>query len=126
MADTLARSRVLPKKKTKAGWSITTINWRKVPQYDFAAACIGLDEAGIRMELENDWTASSGRRVYPLFDRDTHVATEPFDFDPSRPLHCGWDLPVCPAFVPTQINAYGQWCVFPSISPPEDESIDVW
>jgi hypothetical protein len=78
------------------------------------------------MELEIDWTASKGRRVYGEAGRERHVALEPIPFDPDRPLRLAWDIPGTPACAIAQINAYKQVCLFPTISMPESYEEGVW
>lgn len=118
---------VLPLTRTKTGWHVLTIHYSAVPHYDFKDASRGFtSDEDIRRELEIDWTASSGKRVYSQFDRRFHVAIEPLPFDPKQTLYCGLDMPGTPAFVPTQLNAYGQWLIYPSLSPSEDETIGVY
>ncbi len=124
--ETSERARILSKRKTRIGWSVTTIPYTAVPDYDFEAASKGLDDAGRRMELEIDWTATLGRRVFPTFSRELHVSKEDLEFDPTLTLHAGWDMPGTPAFVPCQLNRYGQLLVFPSLCPPESDESGVW
>ncbi len=122
----MSAPRTLPKRRTKSGWAITSVHWSVVPGYDRVAAGRGMSEAEQRMEFEIDWTATRGKRVYPEASREVHVAKEPIPFDQTLPMHCGFDVPGTPAFVPAQVNAYGQLCLWPSLSPPEEESIGVW
>ncbi len=113
-------------RQTRDGWHILGVGWEVVPGYDFAAACVGMGENEIEMELKRNWSVTRGKAVYPEFNVDRHVAKQPLIFDPSRPLHCGFDWLGTPAFVPTQLNAHGQWLIFPSLSPPETESIAIY
>ena len=127
MSQTEAKERILPFRVTKSGWGIVTVHYSAIPGYDFEAACMGMTQEGIQQELEIDWHSSKGKRVYPEFGREHHVALEPLPFDPSRPLYCGWDWGMyAPAFVPTQMNALGQWLIFPSISPSESTALGVY
>lgn len=121
-----SRAEILPKRYTRAGWAITTIKWTSVPGYDYKEAARGLDEAGRRMELDCDWTATKGRRVFPEFSAEKHISLEPLEFDPDLPLHIGIDVPGTPAAVFTQVNSYGQWLILSSLSPPESKEIGVW
>ncbi len=115
-----------PPRVTADGWRVLTIHWSHIPGYDYEAACEGLSPEGIRRELEIDWNATEGLRVYPEFGRQKHVALEPLVPDPNQPFHCGWDWGGCPAFVITQLNAMGQWLIFPSCSPPEGLGIGTY
>lgn len=112
--------KVLPLWTTPDGWTILQVHYSAVPNYDFEAASQGLSDDGIRQELEIDWTATKGKRVYPTFGYQRHVSTEAISFNPREPLFCGWDVGDTPAFVPTQLNRYGQWCIFPGVHPTED------
>lgn len=119
--------RIAPKRHTRTGWAITKVHWSVVPNYDIASARRKLTtEADRQMELEIDWTASRGKRVYPEFNRQIHVAREKLEWIPELPLRTGWDLPGCPAFIPTQVNHHGQWCLYPPITQPESVSISVY
>lgn len=118
--------RLIPQRLTPDGWHIDTIHYSLVPDYDYDQACEGLTDEGIRRELEIDWSASEGKRVYPQFGRKTHVAVEPLKLDPNREVYCGWDFGGTPAFVVTQINVFGQWLIFPSVSPPEEMTVGIY
>lgn len=125
----MARS-VIPVRDLPTGWTIATLEGRHViPDYPYEAMAALLDEETRRQELDLDWTATSGKRVYPEFGR-LHEAVEPLPHDANRPLVCGWDLPGgnggTPAFVPSQLNAFGQWLIYPELVPDEDESIGLY
>lgn len=121
-----APQRILPLRITPDGWAVLTLHWSANEDYDYEAACQGQSEEDIRTELEIDWSATKGKRVYPQFSRQNHVATEALRFEPSRPLHIGWDWGKVPACCITQVNVYGQWLIFPSLSPPETASLGVY
>lgn len=106
--------RALPVWLTKQGWVMLRIHYSAIPDYDYEDACKGLSEAQIRQELECDWTATSHKRIFPEFG-DMHIADRPIRFDRTRPLVCGWDFGDTPAWVPTQLQATGQWAIFPPI-----------
>lgn len=116
----------LPVRETPDGWTVVSIHWSMVPGYDYAAACRGLTEEGIRQELEIDWSATKGKRVYPEYTARVHLALDPLPFDPNEILYCGWDFGGTPAFVPTQLNAFGQWLIFPPIAPLPDHTIGIY
>lgn len=102
---------------------------RDVPGYDPREVGRGLSDSARRREVEGDWSASFGKLVYPEFS-SIHVAQESLEFDPSRPLILGWDFggtPVTgtPACVPTQLNLYGQWLIYPGLVGPEDGTIGI-
>ncbi len=118
--------KVLPLWKTPDDWWILQIHYSAVPGYDFEAATQGLSEDGIRQEMEIDWTATKGKRVYPTFGFQRHVSLEPIPFNPREPLFCGWDFGNTPAFVPTQLNRYGQWCIYPGVHPTEDHVVGTY
>src|SRR5260221_11011426 len=109
---------------TPDGWCIGRIHWSIVPGYDYRAVCEGLSPQAIRQEVEIDWSASAGMRIYPEFG-PMHLADTELTYDPDRPLYCGWDFGShaggTPAWVPTQINSFGQWLIFPPIAPLEEE-----
>jgi hypothetical protein len=107
---------LLPLRRTPQAWTVLRISYEAVPDYDLAAICEGLTEEQIRQEIMIDWTASSDRRIFPAFG-EIHIAQAPLAFDPRRPLVCGWDvgLSQVPAFVPTQMNGFGQWLIFPPV-----------
>jgi hypothetical protein len=115
--------------ETADGWTIATVHWSLVPGYDYEAACEGLSPQAIRQEVEIDWQASGGLRVYPEYG-PFHLAAEPLEFDPERPLYCGWDFGAhaggTPAWVPSQINTFGQWLIFPPIAPLPEEPIGTY
>lgn len=120
-------SKVLPIRKNSAGWTIVTVPHTAVPGYDYEAACMGMTYEGIQREIHIDWSASLGKRVYPEFGRDHHIALDPLIFEPSRPLYCGWDFGLFhPAFVVTQVNALGQWLIFNAITPSEEQALGVY
>lgn len=118
--------RVLKSWQTDDGWWITRIHWSDVPGYDYPAACRGLSPESIQQELEIDWSANPGKRVYKEFGIQHHVSVRPLVFDPHLPLYCGWDFGGVPAFVPTQVNAFNQWLIFPSVSPGENSSTGIY
>lgn len=125
MSDSTESKRILPLRKTADGWFVLRIHHSAVPSYDYEAACKGLSEEGRQQELEINWNASTGKRVYPEFNYNTHVATEPIKWDGST-LYCGWDFGGCPAFVPSFINSYGQWCLLKPLAPLEDLAIGTY
>src|SRR5262245_34451563 len=85
-------SGVIPTRETPDGWTIATIHWSLVPGYDYESARAGLTDEAIRQELEIDWSASKGKRVYPEYSPRVHLAREPLTFDVHQPLYCGWDF----------------------------------
>lgn len=89
--------------------------------YDFEAACRGMAPEDIATELEISWTSAPGLRVYPQFRYEIHVASRPIRYEPSLPLVIGWDFGLSPACCISQVNALGQWCIFPSFHPEERE-----
>src|SRR6266567_4283291 len=119
-------ARVLGKRYNKDGWAITRIHYSVVPGYDYEAAAKGLSEEAKRAELEIDWTASKGKRVYPEFSPQLHRSLTDLPFNPAGICYCGWDFGGTPAFVLTQLNLFGQWLIFPSLSPLEDTSLGIY
>lgn len=117
---------LIPVKETPDGWTVATLHWSLVPGYDYQAACQGMTDEAIRMELELDWSASTGKRVYPEYSPKLHLAKEPLQFDPTQILYCGWDFGGTPAWVPTQLNAFGQWLIFTGVAPLEDTTIGIY
>lgn len=117
---------LVPRRHTSQGWCVVTVPWLIVPGYDLVDVCRGQPDEIIRREVCLDWTATTGKRVYPEFSPGLHVAQEPLDFYPDETLYVGWDLPGCPAAVITQMNPYGQWCVLSSVSPREEETVGVY
>lgn len=115
-----------PPRATADGWKVLTIHWSNVPGYDYETACEGLSPEGIARELEIDWNATEGLRVYPEFGRGKHVALEPLVPNPDETFYTGWDFGGCPAFVIMQFNAFGQLQLFPSCSPPEGLGIHIY
>jgi hypothetical protein len=120
------KSRVLPLRLLKSGWHVLTVHYSSVPGYDYAAASRGMTPEQKQQELEIDWSTVQGKRVYPEFGREHHVAVEALEFNPHRPLYCGWDFYGTPAFVPTQLNTYGQWLIFPPLAPSEENTIGIY
>lgn len=116
---------VVPRRKTVDGWTIVTIHYSLIPDYDYEEACKGLTGPQIEVELNINWNATGGKAVYPEFGRG-HIAATPLTFDPNSPLICGWDFGGSPGFVPTQINSAGQWLIFPSLSGPRNRSIGIY
>jgi len=116
---------LLPLRRTEQGWNILRVHYSVIPDYDFESACEGLSEEGIRQELEIDWSASSNKRVFPEFG-PIHIAARSLKFDPRRPLVMGWDFAKLPAWVTTQINEHGQWCLFPPLVGDEDSVIGIY
>lgn len=128
-AETLPGQHQVERKRTRDGWTVATLGWWLVPGYDYAKAGEGLSEEARRQEIDIDWTATSGKVVYPEYGRE-HQALDPLVFDPQRPLYCGWDFGAheggTPAWVPTQVNTFGQWLIFPPLAPTEDRSIGTY
>ncbi len=126
VATDLEEGRLLRLRKTIDDWFVLTVPWKVVPGYDYQAACKGMGENEIAMELDINWSVSKGKAVYPEFDVEAHVALSPLVYDPALPLHIGFDWLGTPACVISQLNIYGQWLIFPSLSPPESESIGIY
>lgn len=106
------------------GWNILRIPWDAVPDYDFEAVIQGLTDEMVRQEVLLDWTASVHKRVFPNFS-EIHIARDARDvkFDWKRPLVCGWDFGMYPAFVPTQLLPTGQWCIYPPLTAAPNDPI---
>lgn len=117
--------KLLPLWRTPDGWHILRIHHSAVPHYNYEQASQGLSLDGVERELELNWNTTVGKRVYPTFGDGHHVAKRSLPFNPRQPLYCGWDFGT-PAFVPSQINALGQWQLFPSLSPLEETTIGVY
>jgi hypothetical protein len=115
--------RILPRRDTSLGWSITEIGYEHVPGYDFEEAKRGLSPQSIQTELMRNWQASSGKLAYPEYNQAVHVSPTRLVYDPNRMLYVGIDMPGTPAAVITQIDAFDRWCILHNISPPEDETI---
>jgi hypothetical protein len=109
--------------KTRDGWCVCSVPYTCVPGYDLEAATAGLTRDAVEREILLNWAVVHGKKVWEEFAPQRHVAAEPLTLDPYRPIHCGWDWAWTgsPAFVPTQINAHGQWLIFPSLSPTPEE-----
>lgn len=103
-----------------------SIHWSLVPGYDYESARQGLTYEGIQRELEMDWDATEGKRVYPEFGRARHVSLEPLVADPEGTFYLGWDMPGHPACVISQLNGYGQYLILASLSPPESAVVSVY
>jgi hypothetical protein len=118
--------RKLPLRYTRDEWYILSVPWESVPNYDFAAACKGMDDSAIQREILRNWSVTPGKAVYPQYSERLHLAEGPLPYDPSRPLHIGWDWAWtgCPACVVTQLNHYGQWLVLSEIAPNEAEATE--
>src|SRR6266849_2310247 len=86
-----ASGRVLPQFRTPDGWTVDTIHWSLLGDYDYEKACEGLSEEGRQQELEIDWSATKGKRVYPQFGRSHHVSVVDLRFNPRAMVYCGWD-----------------------------------
>ena len=125
LLEAKAKGKILPLRQTVDSWWVCTIHHSAVPNYDYEGACKGLSDDGIQQELEISWSQVSGKRVYPQFNRNLHIALEPLEYNPRQPIYAGWDFGSVPAFVPTQINAFGQWLIFPPIAPGEEASLGV-
>lgn len=121
-----SRERVLPLRMTPDNVAVLTVHWSVVPGYDYASVTQGQSDEDIRREVEIDWSATTGLRIYPQFNRQIHVASQPLTFDPRATLYCGWDFGGTPAFIPTQLNGYGQWLIFPPLAPPETETLGTY
>jgi hypothetical protein len=106
---------------TPDGYWVAKIHYSCVPDYDFDSACIGMSEDQIERELEINWSVSAGLAVYPQFKWDTHVAAGDLQYWPDLPLHLGLDAPGTPALAITQLNPWGQWQIFPSLHPADDQ-----
>lgn len=120
------RERVLPFRKTSSGWAILDVHYSKVPNYSFAAASLGLSRQAIRTELEIDFMASTDKAVYPEFNSQVHVSSDPLPYYPDRMLVVGLDVPGTPAACILQINPFDQLCALRTLSPPEDEAISYY
>lgn len=122
---------VIPLRKTDEGWFVAEIRGAEhIPEYDPREVGRGLSDSAFKREILGDWSASTGRVVFPEFG-PIHLAKDPLPFDPRRPLLCGWDqggMPSggTPAFVPTQLNAYGQWLIYKPVMPDEDETVGIY
>ena len=88
-----------------------------------------LSEEAIQQEIYINWSATRGKRVYPEYG-PIHLAKDPLRYDPTQTLYCGWDFGAhfggTPAWVPTQLNSFGQWLIFPPIAPVEEYSIGTY
>lgn len=120
----------LPLRRTVDGWHVLEIRGeRDVPGYDPREVGRGMSVQTYRREVLGDWTASAGKLVFPEYG-DMHESLAALPFDPSRPLLCGWDLPAAtggtPAFVASQLTQAGQWLIYGSVQPREDETVGVW
>jgi hypothetical protein len=123
----LSKFKLCPTVRTVDGWFVQKIHHSVVPHYDYKAACKGLSQQGIQRELEVNWNATTGKLVYPDFLYDAHVASQPIGWN-GEMLYCGWDLAHLgtPAFIPSFVNSFGQWCILPGVSPLEDETVGVY
>ena len=117
---------------TPDGWSVLEIRGaRDVPDYDPKVIGQGMSQGKYRTEVLGDWSATTGRVVYPEFG-EIHKAVDPLAFDPYRPLLCAWDVggtPISgvPSCVVTQVNALHQWLIFSCIIPDEDApAVGIW
>jgi hypothetical protein len=114
----------------KSGWWVLEIRGeRDIPSYNPRVIGKGLDEQTYRREVLGDWTAVLGKLVYPEFG-PVHCASTPLPFDPDLPLILGWDVggspwSGTPACCITQVNYYGQWLIYPPVTVPEEESVDI-
>lgn len=111
-------------------WAVLEVRGeRDIPGYDPAQVGRGMSPQTFRREVLGDWTASTGKLVFPEYG-DMHESPAALPYDPKRPLLCGWDLPAAtggtPAFVVTQLTHGGQWLLFGSVLPGVDETIGVW
>ncbi len=112
-------------------WGILEIRGMEhTPEYDPDVIGAGMSVQTYRREVLGDWSATTGKVVYPEFGA-IHKALDPLPFDPGRPLVCGWDFggsPTSgtPAFVPTQLNARRQWLVYPPLVPGEQETVGIY
>lgn len=118
--------KILRRWDTTDGWTVLSVPHTAVPNYDFEKVTEGMTEDQIQREVLLNWSVVVGRAVWPEFNYDRHVALDPIEFDPETPLHVGWDWGGCPAFVPTQLNSFGQWLIFPSLSPPDTRTTGVY
>jgi hypothetical protein len=104
-------------RKTKIGFYVANLEHSLKPDYDFEAACVGLEPEDIETELLINWKASSGVRIYPEFRREIHVATRELPYYENLPLAIGWDWGLEPACAICQVNPMGQLQIFPSFYP---------
>lgn len=103
----------------RGDWYVLEIRGeRDIPGYVPAEVGRGMPKMAFRREVLGDWTATTGKLVYPEYG-DIHEPNQPLPFDPQRPLIICWDAPSgtggTPAMVPTQISAAGQWCIYNGI-----------
>ncbi len=122
-------TRVLPLTK-RGDWHVLEIRGaRDIPGYEPGKVGAGMSPMDFRREILGDWSATSGKQVFPEFG-DMHEAVQKLPFDPQRELLCGWDLPAgtggTPAFVATQITHQGQWLLYGSLLPKADETVPPW
>jgi hypothetical protein len=106
---------------TPDGFYVASLPHTLRPDYDLKGVTQGLSEEDIQREIYMNWNASKGVRVYPSFRYEVHVAGERLPFDPDQPLHIGWDFGNEPACAITQLNALGQWQIFPGFHPEANE-----
>ena len=120
------KKRVLPIRNTSGQWVVVSVWWNVVPGYDLQFMKDSMSDAGFKREILGDWSQSTGKAVYPEFNRDLHVSLEPLAFDVHKPIYIGLDFGGCPAAVFTQINTFGQWLIFPPIAPSDENSLGVY
>ncbi|HEU4754344.1 MAG TPA: hypothetical protein VFU47_14635 [Armatimonadota bacterium] len=117
--------------ETADQWYVLEIRGeRDVPGYDPKQVGRGLSEQTYRREVLGDWTATTGKVVYPEYG-EIHTAQEPLPFYSSLPLVCCWDFggtpfSGTPAMVPTQVAPSGCWHIFPALVPPEDRTVGIY
>jgi hypothetical protein len=128
MLDTPANK--LPLRLTPDGWHVLEVRGeRDVPGYDPAVVGAGMGDQLYRREVLGDWSATTGKLVYPEF-KAIHVAKKALDYDERLPLICGWDLPGSnggtPAMVPAQLNKRKQLLIYPPVVPDEGVTVGIY
>lgn len=108
-------------RKTRIGFWVADLEHTLKPDYDFEAACVGMEPEDIQTELLINWKATSGIRIYPEFRKEIHVSTRKLPYYPELPLCLGWDWGLEPACLIAQVNPMGQLQIFRSFYPPARE-----
>jgi hypothetical protein len=123
--ETEKRQRVLPLRKTAQSWWVLTVPHTAVPGYPVEELRKILDDDAFETEVLINWERARGKVVFPQWNRALHVSVDDLEINPNETIYCGFDPAYTgtPAFVPTQINAMGQWQIFPAVCPPPNQTV---
>ena len=84
-----------------------------VSQSELADARKSMTEEEYNREYECSFDSIIGKKIYPEYSSETHIADYSLHPEQATHIYRGWDnTGLHPAIVLTYLNALGQWCIF--------------